>query len=423
MSRRLTASSVTSVAKTLTAHGTVETQKAMVAPRQGVGALCRRTSSSVPTRVRDGVTIFGVSWQELDLEAIRRFFRDAGSEPLLWEAKGTDLNRGEIREQVCGFANSHDGGYLILGATEHGGAWTLDGVPFSHDPPAWISDVIGNGTVTPYPDGLDTKAWPVGHGRLRRRRVDPADAHPALEHPRPVFERVSGKTVPVTEPLRLAALFDRGDAARKTAQEKAKQIAMFAINRANGEHRAQSFTQFGLGLAATGYQAGISSRLFSYSFEQGVLSSMSTVLTHDPTSRDIRWPIRGDMAQDRRSFATYPHDELGALWVATISWNGGVSMFWSQGGRQGGVELACGEPLREAWLCLEEILSMLGAQGPRYLSLFMAGPMFLPDRVTHMPPKNVQRGPLERDVNSTTLKSIERELRRATGEAVYEPAS
>jgi len=310
------------------------------------------------------VTIFGVPWQELDLEAVGRFLQDAGAEALLWEAKGTDLNRGEIREQVCGFANSHEGGYLILGATEETGTWRLDGVAFPPDPPAWISDVIGNGTVTPYPDGLDTKAWPAGDGRhVAVVWIPPTPTPPCNTRGR-VFERVSGKTVPVTEPLRLAALFDRGDAARKAAEEKAQLMATWAINRANGEPRAQIYTQFGLGLAATGYQADISSRLFSHHFEQRVLSSMTTVLTHDPTSRDIRWPIRGDMAQDHRSFATYPQDELGTLWVATVSWNGGVGMFWSRGGRQGGVELACGDPLREAWLCLEEILSMLGAQGP-----------------------------------------------------------
>jgi len=47
--------------------------------------------------------------------------------------------------------------------------------------------------------------------------------------------------------------------------------------------------------------------------------------------------------------------------------------------------------------------------------------MFLPDRTTHMPPMTVQRGPLDQHVHNTTLESIERELRRATGETVYEP--
>ena len=53
------------------------------------------------------VTIFGVSWAELQVDHVRRFLADAGPEPLLWEAKGTELRADVIRVQVCGFANSH----------------------------------------------------------------------------------------------------------------------------------------------------------------------------------------------------------------------------------------------------------------------------------------------------------------------------
>lgn len=67
------------------------------------------------------MTIFGVPLHELTRERLEQFLVDAGAEPLLWEAKGITANRGEIRRQVCAFANSHDGGYLIIGADESGG--------------------------------------------------------------------------------------------------------------------------------------------------------------------------------------------------------------------------------------------------------------------------------------------------------------
>ena len=41
---------------------------------------------------------------------------------------------------------------------------------------------------------------------------------------------------------------------------------------------------------------------------------------------------------------------------------------------------------------------------------------------TEVPPTVVGRGPLPPGVNRTVLESIERELRRATGEMVYEEA-
>ena len=73
------------------------------------------------------VTIFGVSWDALSLDAVRGFLVDADDEPLLWEAKGTRIDKNAVRQQVCGFANSHEGGYLILGADRESDGWSLEG--------------------------------------------------------------------------------------------------------------------------------------------------------------------------------------------------------------------------------------------------------------------------------------------------------
>jgi hypothetical protein len=73
------------------------------------------------------VTIFGVPWTELDLPDVEAFLEQADDEPLLWEAKGTQLDPNEVRRQVCGFANSHEGGFLILGASRaKGGGRSMD---------------------------------------------------------------------------------------------------------------------------------------------------------------------------------------------------------------------------------------------------------------------------------------------------------
>jgi hypothetical protein len=215
------------------------------------------------------VTIFGVDWNDLALEHVQRFLTDAGSEPLLWEAKGTELHRDMLRVQVCGFANSHDGGFLILGANKADGGWSLDGVAFDHDPTTWIADIVGGGHIAPYPHGLDTRAWATAEGRhVAVVRVPPVATPPCMTHGR-VYERVSGKTIAVTEPLRLAALFERGEQARASAQAKAERLAVATVRRYQGHLAPESATQFGLGVAAAGYLPDISSRLFSAPFESG----------------------------------------------------------------------------------------------------------------------------------------------------------
>jgi hypothetical protein len=66
-----------------------------------------------------------------------------------WEAKGTKLEKQEVRRQICGFANSHEGGYLILGAERVSNErpepkWQLDGVQFPDEPRTWIAEIVGD---------------------------------------------------------------------------------------------------------------------------------------------------------------------------------------------------------------------------------------------------------------------------------------
>src|SRR3954469_26053478 len=96
------------------------------------------------------LTIFGPPWGELRLEHVQAFLDEADDEPLLWEAKGTKLDKSEVRRQVCAFANSHEGGYLILGADrppttgeEPEPGWQLEGVSFpGGEPQTWLTEII-----------------------------------------------------------------------------------------------------------------------------------------------------------------------------------------------------------------------------------------------------------------------------------------
>ena len=131
-----------------------------------------------------------------------------------------------MRKQVCGFANSHEGGFLMLGARWDSGdqEWRLDGVAFEGEPILWISDVVRN-SVRPRPS-FDITAWAVDDGRhVAVVKIEPTPTPPCNTNG-VVYERVSGATVPVREPQRLAALFKRGDLAREAAETLALTAAV-----------------------------------------------------------------------------------------------------------------------------------------------------------------------------------------------------
>jgi predicted HTH transcriptional regulator len=167
------------------------------------------------------VTIFGVSWQDLRLEEVERFLNGGEPEGLLREAKGSEIRKDEVRRQVCAFANSHDGGFLILGASRDAEGWRLDGARFEDEPPTWITNVVGNGGVSPYPDGLDTRAWPIEDGKHVAVVWIPSIPTPPCRHTWCGIRARLRAAIPVRESLRLAQVFARGDQALKAGEETA----------------------------------------------------------------------------------------------------------------------------------------------------------------------------------------------------------
>jgi schlafen family protein len=374
------------------------------------------------------MTIFGVPWLDLRLDDIREFLEDSGPEPLLWEAKGLKADKREIRRQVCAFANSHDGGYLIIGADDSGEVWTLDGVEFPDEPPLWIASIIGDGGVTPYPDGLDARAFPVTEGRQVAVVWTPPTPTPPCNTHGTVYERVSGRTISVREPLRLAALFERGDGARRLAYERAVAEARGAMVRGAGHpNHVDTAVQFGFGATAAGYEPDISSRLFGRSFDEGMQSIIDTMRQSDmlqPTSPPP-WP---ETLQDARVFQVLSNHRLGNNWWIRIGWDGAIGIWWSMAIEQTIPESLVTGPVRVAWIAADEMLGLLEARGPRYVALTFAGGRFppnskdLPQRATDRPKLPLaSRGPLPPGVSEEMLGSLEREFRRALGEMVYEP--
>ena len=99
---------------------------------------------------------------------------DAGSA----DHRAQDDAWNEVRH--CGFANSHEGGYLILGAGRAGTEWSAGGLRFADDEPqTWIGQVVRAG-IRPVPH-FGVRWWPTEDGRaVAVVAVDPVASPPAI---------------------------------------------------------------------------------------------------------------------------------------------------------------------------------------------------------------------------------------------------
>src|SRR5262249_6263689 len=152
---------------------------------------------------------------------------------------------------------------------------------------------IGDGGVTPYPDGLDVKTLEVtGARKVAVVWVPPTPTPPCNTHGT-VYKRVSGRSISVRDRLRLATLFERGDGARRLAYGQAVAEARAAMARgAAHPNHVDTDVQFGFGAAAAGYEPDISSRLFGRAFDDGmhsIIDAMRQSDTLQPTPRPP-WP-------------------------------------------------------------------------------------------------------------------------------------
>jgi len=187
-----------------------------------------------------------------------------GSEPLTWEAKGTDLPRPDsIAKHACGFANAVDESYLLLGFERNGGGWRATGLDFPcDDPPVWVSAIVRD-HLRPAPR-VDIRDWPAGPKRAAVVRVEPVAEPPCQTRGGQVYERVSGATVPVGEASDLRRLYERGQAAATRAEASAGRAAL-AIG-IDEETAAPCHLLLGLAVAPVGIPRDIAAHLFTPEF-------------------------------------------------------------------------------------------------------------------------------------------------------------
>lgn len=373
------------------------------------------------------MTIFGVPWSELTLDHVASYLDDAEDEPLLWEAKGTRLDAHAVRKEVGAFGNSHDGGYLILGA-EQGDAWEVTGCDFPSEPQVWISQTIHDG-IRPAP-AFDVRAFAVGERHVAVVSVRPTPVPPCIVRGT-VYERVPGAAIPVKAPERLAELFRRGDATREHAESGAHDGARWLM--IDGVGRGSGFSgdgedgrkaQVAVALAPTGVLRDLSSRLFTRGFEEA-LSEAALTLHAGPrlpgaTPPEISW------TQDTLAADLDAVDVVRTHWRVQASWNGIVGIYYLVDMTEIRIESLVERVIGAAWATGVDLLRRLGATGPMYVGIVAAGGPFPPNVPNIVGPLNdrfleLGRGPVTLDEDPALhLERIDRELRRSLGEHAYE---
>lgn len=382
-------------------------------------------------------SIFGVPWSEVEIAHVQALLDGSDDEPLLWEAKGTKISASEVRRQVCGFANSHEGGYLILGASRSGtGPWELAGVQFPTEPGTWLTNVVSDPEtgVRPRPD-FDVKEWPAANGHVAVLRISPISAPPCITNGT-LYERLPGETRTVRDPGILADLFRRGDQARNDAQARADRAAavLMADSLESGhgiferydtgmpdldEERlgATAYIRFTVGVASTGHAPNIASRLFQHDLAVDVWNDLlvrpgAMSGSFAKPSNPVNW------SQDALLWRHQSIGPVDSIAVVRAGWDGSVAA---------GEKVAAEDILPDRiadrlswyWRTADTLVTRLGGFGDMYLTAFVAGGRF--PRRDNPPWVAMRRGPLLPGVDDEHIASVGRELMRVLGNHEPEP--
>lgn len=110
----------------------------------------------------------------------------------------------------------------------------------------------------------DVCVFPVGERLVAIVAVEPIDVPPCVSDGS-VYVRVSGQTVPVTDPTMLRSMLERGEAARKRAFDSAQSAARAVYERplavsyvplmTDAEYETKARPLFGLALAPVSWPA------------------------------------------------------------------------------------------------------------------------------------------------------------------------
>jgi hypothetical protein len=362
--------------------------------------------------------LFDVPWDDLDIVHLNTFFGDAGEEGLTWEAKGGIFAARIVRKAASGFGNSERGGFLILGINgDAASGWTVDGMRLSSQPELQVGQVLRAG-VRPIPNH-ELKSWQISPDHfVVVVRIEPVSVPPAITSQGQVYERVTGETVPVDDPGRLATLFERGRIAEQRAEELADAgpSKVPTLDLVEREDLLEEVAFFVSG-AGTAYRDDIGQRLFRAETDALLKRAAAELCGLPPDHHNVQIVRRQDA-----TFAVAGNSPSGSFRTDVICaafWDGSTSI--ESITRDSAV--VRGSLVRQrvvpAWKVVTEILRALGGSGPIRLSVtltasdrYVEGP--LPTAV------RIKRIILLDDPTEDEIQSVEREVRRAGGQEAHE---
>jgi hypothetical protein len=241
-----------------------------------------------------------------------------------------------------------------------------------------------------------------------------------------IWERTSGKTVRVTDPLVLARLTERGEKAKADAGSLARSAATTVSQGALRSDRRSVIVV--LALRATGYDEDVSGHLFRKSTAEAMGKIIADHLKQD---RDTRNPPPSIQTQQDRLSATTVHGKLieypvggDRIWQVVAFWNGAVGIRCEGNDPQVGIEILFDDVIIPAWRAAARIVPLLGGYGSAHLVLD-ARAMVITGMEGDVPQnvlgESIQSGLDSVEVDPVVVERLKREVLRSTGRPAWEP--
>jgi hypothetical protein len=351
-------------------------------------------------------TPFGASWEDLDLESMRKFLADAVNEGLTWEAKSGSIRPEHVREAVCAFGNSERGGYLVIGASQdRAGTWTVDGCAI-REPELWVADCLDHGGVDPLPS-TETKSWLISPGVwVAVVHIYPVAITPCLTSAGEVIQRLSGKSQRVTDAASLRRLFERGEVAISRAMSTAEAGRDDLLN--NG--REGWHLKVVVSIATPSLPPDVSAAVFRESTLKVIQQTIQ-----GRGGRTYAGGIGAEVNQHAVTvWATAPWVDIPDCCVR-VGRHGSVAVGWFNPDLDAGLpRVAAGTYSPEQiWTAATTIVRHLGGFGPAAMAMYRYDP--------RLGGLAIARWTEVRDPTTDEIQSIVREARRASGRPGWEP--
>jgi hypothetical protein len=370
--------------------------------------------------------LFGVPFSELSIAHLEAALPAGEYEPLTWEAKGKRADRDEVRRQFSAFANA-SGGILFLGGEQEkrGGAWSWPGVPMSEEPIAWVDQVVRSG-LDPVPAFVPRVVGHGPRGPVVAIAIEPVAEPPCITANGEVYERVSGRSIPVATSDALARLSARGDAARKRAVDASSEILDDLVIGGYVPEQVGDVL-WAVGVGATSTEPDVGARIYRESYGRLMQAELGRYAQNGHFAKvQARHTSFGLMAW------IYEFNQVEGAFLL-VAEAGSVAYGWTDPDRTrgGGVSLATKDNVETVLGTLDRLLSAAGAAGRAHVRLVARfaedrGPLEIGAIVVPAYQRSDERDAtawitLGEEPAQPMIERLLRDLRRRHGQAAIEP--